>query len=428
MAWAVSKNTLALLSFLLMWLPSNVAAQQSNPMFYKEIHLTHKPYTLQSLTREMQRQSGITFSYNASKISPDKRIRIKDDKLTVEKLLSLIKKKSGISYKIINGSHIIYTEPPNSRNKIAAKKEPRNKKKMPRGPETGQTTLIAIKEEDNGTDTQRIVIIGDSSVAAPFYMSGGGGGSYGGYYIQKYPVIADEIEEEWDDPYANLNSPANRSGLGDENPTLRFLKKNALISGGFSITETYYFNPTLRAGFTFLHGIASYSLGSYPHWRYGLGTLAKINNNWDIGLSFTTGANVSGAFRESRTDTIPGPPPQFPDTIPSPPIIRTQDVPILVQSRLHTFTVSAEWRVSRSFSVSGGATLNILQTNYTSNGAPFTFGSLPIPIPDADSRYRTINPVYTLGNDYDPGSSSNTKMWIGLQIMFSYRLSFFDKD
>ncbi len=67
-------------------------AQKPDPMFYKEIQLSHKPYTLHSLSREMQRQSGITFSYNAAKISPNQKIRIKDNRLTVEQLLALVKK------------------------------------------------------------------------------------------------------------------------------------------------------------------------------------------------------------------------------------------------------------------------------------------------------------------------------------------------
>src|SRR3569833_1290106 len=82
--------------------------QQTNPMFYKEILLTHKPYTLQSITEEIQTQSGISFSYNADNINPDTKIKIKGDRITVAEVLALIKKQTGVSYKIFSQRHIIY--------------------------------------------------------------------------------------------------------------------------------------------------------------------------------------------------------------------------------------------------------------------------------------------------------------------------------
>src|SRR6187402_2732633 len=95
-------------------------AQQKSPMFYSEILLKHKPYTLQSLTEEIYAQSGITFSYNADKIRPD--IKIKNEKLTVAVLLALVKKKTDIGYKIISQNHIVYTEPAKERKASKPKK------------------------------------------------------------------------------------------------------------------------------------------------------------------------------------------------------------------------------------------------------------------------------------------------------------------
>lgn len=161
-------------------------AQESNPMFYKEIQLKNKSYSLESLTKEVQQQTGITFSYNATKINGQKHIAIKKNRITLEQLLPIIKKHSGIDYKMINQKHIIYT--------VAKDKESR-RKVVRMGIRKKETTVVhnmqkekdhSIKEEVvlgklKSEDIQaQISVIGDSAVAAPYYVSGGGGGYSGG--------------------------------------------------------------------------------------------------------------------------------------------------------------------------------------------------------------------------------------------------------
>ncbi len=132
---------------------------------------------------------------------------------------------------------------------------------------------------------KRLVIVGDSSLAMAYYFSGGGnsGGAYNSGGIAKVPN-----EEAWTDPYLDLNAPANAKGYGD-NKTINFLATNMLVALGASADEIYYFNPTIRAGFTFLYGTVSYNLGSSPQWRYGLGTSARLGEKWNMHLTFNTG-------------------------------------------------------------------------------------------------------------------------------------------
>ena len=192
MALPVNK-CLGLLIGSLFLVVTHVSAQKVSPMFYKEIQLPHKPYTLHTLTREIQRQSGITFSYDAVKIDPDKRVRLRksQDRLTVKELLSVLRKKTGVSYKIVSSSHIIYTlsggkkkksrKPANHRIKPAQEQYPA----LPPEDNVAAEPYIPALREDS-TFEHQIIVVGDSSLAAGYYLSGSGGGG-GAYAGQKDP-------------------------------------------------------------------------------------------------------------------------------------------------------------------------------------------------------------------------------------------------
>jgi hypothetical protein len=428
MARAANSVVFCLVLLLCLGIAGRAFAQKPDPMFYKEIQLTHKPYTLHSLSREMQRQSGITFSYNAAKVSANTKIRLRNDKLTVEQLLTLIRKKSGINYKIVSSSHIVYIEGPKKKGLFARKKE---KKK----PETVKNAVVkkpaqqvpakqpVVVRAPAAADTAgplRLVIIGDSSLAMAYYFSGGSnsGGAYTGSGTPKAPDA-----DTWADPYMDLNAPANAKGYTD-NKTVTFFKKNLLFALGASVDELYYFNPTVRAGFSFLYGTISYNLGSTTEWRYGLGTSARISDKWNMHLSFTTGRKINGDYNLITTDTTILP---DPDSLLPPQVITTNtNNPIRVQSRLSRFSLILEYQITKDVTLSGGATLNYLTTSYTNNGQPVRFNDfVNSTSTDPDKDFRIIKPPYLLGNSYDGNSSSNNKMWIGLQLSLFYRIPFF---
>jgi hypothetical protein len=394
-------------------------------MFYKEIQLEHKKsYTLQTLTREIQKQTGISFSYNAARINPYTKIRVRD-KLTVEQILSSIRRKSGIGYKVISETHIIYTESPN---KKRSKAKGRNKK-LPKQGEGRQPVRYGddIALRSLGTDSvigQQIVIIGDSSVASYYFSgSGGSGASYAGDDQTKYPVLLDEPEEEEDEYQDEIGPNTSKGYVKGESEALDYIKRSVLIAAGVSADEVYYINPTFRAGFDFLYGTVSYNVGTYAHWRYGIGSSARLNDHWRLHFNFNTGQNITEHYNIQNFDTI-FPPPQ-PDSIEGPIIIET-NTPLLVRSKLTRFTLSAEWNMGRGFMLGAGLTLNYLKTNYSSKGNAVTLSNL-LPIGyDADQRYQTIDPPYLLGNTYSGNQPSNVKTWLGLQLTLIYRLRFFD--
>ena len=440
MALPVNK-CLRLLIGLLLLAAAPLSAQKVSPMFYKEVQLRHKPYTLHTLTREIQRQSGITFSYDAIKIDPDRKVKLKRnlDRLTVKELLALLRKRTGIGYKIVGSSHIIYTlsGTGSSRKKKGNKPAKYYKSKPARQqyaePEEEDTAepYIAVLREDSTLEHQ-IIVIGDSSLAAGYYLSGSGGngGIYPGYNIQNNPGTNGSSEEELEEIAEQRNSRASSGGyytpLGQSAGVL-FIKKNTFAEAGLTADETYYLNPTLKMGFSFLYGTLAYNLGNFPHWRYGLGTSARFDNGWSVHLEWSTGNKLAQNYNIQTFDTIFPPPPIDSLEPPEPPTLIEHNRPLLVQSTLNRVTLGVEWDMGKNFSMGGGLSMNFLNTTYSSNGNKVTLSDiLPVGI-DADEKYRTIKPPYVISNSYSANSTSNTKVWIGLQLRLVYRLNFFER-
>lgn len=386
--------------------------QQVSPMFYKEILLTPKRYTLQALTEEMQAQSGISFSYNAESIDPATKIKIKSDRITVAELLALIKKKTGISYKIISKTHIIY-QAPATRKKKAAKKG--KAKHAPTASEKTNTTVV-LSATDEAADRTDIPgqaaatnILNDSagniaglagdSTPVVHYNSGGGGGGGGG--------SSDEEERQLRPSHIPERKWRRGTASSGDNNILQFFGNNLLMAAGASVDETFYFNPTVKLGFKFLYGIASYNLGGgAATWRYGLGGSAAVDEHWSLHAVITTGQSVSKDYGIPAADT----------SIP--------DIPLTATSKLTRYGISIHYNFGGGLAIEAGTTFNSLKTNYTSNGHPVTLSDiLPIGY-DADKKYPGIKPPYTLGNSYTGNSTGNTKTWLGIQLTLLYQFQF----
>jgi len=424
---AIKLTYIAVCLFLLLGFPKDAIAQTGNPMLYKEIHLAQKSYTVLALTQEMQRQTGITFSYDAAKINAQKKIKIKQGNLTAISLLNLIKKRSGISYKLINNAHIIY------KFGIGQKKTKpkKTKKKTPTAVTINNRPVlkedIHLDDEKASVDDdepQQVIVVGDSAVAA-YYYAGGGGGGYGGgsggykeYTIQQAARFPTNSMSSWD----NLDNNASGSFGSSWNSSnaISFFKNNGLVELGFSMDETYYFNPTARLGFHFLYGTVAYNLGAYPHVRYGIGTAARISERFRFHIDVTSGKPQTKGFTAINIDTIRTPQPGNDSAIDI--SFETRETPFVVSSKLSRVALSVAWEINDNFSISGGLIFNHLRTNYTSNNRSVNLSDiLPIGV-DADMKYRSIDPPYLLINSYSANKSANSKVWLGLQLTLMYRL------
>ena len=405
-------------------------SQQKNPMFYSEIQLKHKPYTLQSITEEIQAQSGISFSYNADKISPNTRIKLSSNKLTVAAILAIIKKKTDIGYKIVSQTHIVYTQPSNQQKHTKATKPKRkihtqnyvSKSSIATKQNFSLTTYNIAKTSIivDSSNNANVVVIGDSGMVASYYSGGGyigGGGSDDGDEIES--DVDSQNDGSWknDMPEGKI---AHNNAFKKED-IINFFKNHALFSAGLSVDEKYYCNPNVRIGFSFLYGTVSYNVGSPSTFRYGLGTSAKINDNWRMHFNYSTGPSIGKIYIIQTFDTI-SPIDSFNN-----PTINETDKPLLVSSKLTRYSMGFNWNMGKGFSLEGDMVLNRLKTNYSSNSNPVNLSDfLPFGI-DADSKYYAIKPPYTLGNSYSASNSSNIKTWIGFQFSLFYSLGFLER-
>lgn len=418
------------------------AFAQDNPMLYKKIQLSKKSYTFDELTHEIQKQTGITFSYNASKINPHQKFRIKREQKNVTQLLSIIKNRSGIGYKMISPNYIVYIAPvkvnSSSEQKKKAKKRAEDiaKKKETKDnttpiivPEAGNQVAANNLQSDSAAQ-QTEIVIGDSVTVSNYYSSGGAG--YGGYgsrnnsngesihIVMRYPS---EHDQGILDPYASLNSPKEKSHFQlfsfDNLDVSKFFEKNLLITAGVSANETYYFNPGIHFGFRFLYATLSYNFGAFSEWRYGLGMEVPISEKWFLQAELNTGKGFFRNYSYSTIDTI-FPPPQ--DSL-APIQIIHKDNSINVTSKLSSFSLSVATNLNKNILLSGGITINRLKSSYFSEGMPFDINSFKPVIPDATSRFQTLKPPYVLSQSYNSLDAIGVKYWLGIQLSIYWRLN-----
>ena len=442
---AVNKNRFYFwIVFIALAMPLPSHTQENNPQFYKEITLHHKPYSLQSLTEEIQAQSGISFSYDAEKIDPNTKIVLKKDKLTVAAILTIVKKNTGIGYKIISKTHFIYTKP-------ASTKKPKSKFIKTKSKQEKHTTFSAnpvikaktIVEENKETIatppqtiTSKKVFVDtmngsnsapaiDSNLAMSYYMNGGGGfigGGGGGGGTEDDEILNKKIKlsKQNKRSWHRESSTAEEfsSDKSNANQLLSYLQSNTLLALGFSADETYYFAPSFRAGLNYLYGTFSYNLGGINSWRYGIGASAKIDDHWRMHFNISTGQTVSKNYDIITNDTTTANNPT------EPPVIIEHHTPLLVSAKLARYSISANWSIGKGLSIEAGLMLNRLKTKYSSNSVPINLSEiLPIGY-DADEKYPAIKPPYLLGNSYTGSQTYNSKLWLGIQLTVLYTMPF----
>lgn len=406
---------------------------QDSLMLFKKIQLSKKSYTFDELTHQIQKQTGITFSYNASKINSQQHFRIKSDEMNVTQLLALVKKKSGISYKMINPSYIVYIAPINSNPSVKQKKKPKKRvgETVPKKEKKSNIAPIQSPVNSLASDSatqQTEVVIGDSIAVANYYSSGGAG--YNGYgsnssndksihIVMRYPRAKDQVIV---DPYASLNQPTEKNYFqlfSFGNPDIsKFFEKNILIAGGFSADETYYFNPGIHFGFRFLYANLSYNIGAFSEWRYGIGTQVPLSETWFLQAELNTGKEFFKSFNYPTFDTT-----FFPPQDSLPPLIVQHDLPLNVVSKLSSFSISISNSLNKNLCLSGGISINRLRSSYFSDGISYDIQSINPPIPDVTSRFQTLKPLYVLSQSYNASDAIGVKYWVGVRLSVYWRFN-----
>jgi hypothetical protein len=88
-----------------------VHAQQPPTGLNKKVSLSSLELRVDSLLRQLSRQSGVQFSFNSRRISPSKKVRFTSRTQTPQRVLEQLKESLGIGYKMVGG-HVILVDNP----------------------------------------------------------------------------------------------------------------------------------------------------------------------------------------------------------------------------------------------------------------------------------------------------------------------------
>ncbi len=97
----------------------NLAAQISKETFNKSIFVSSSEVRIDSLLRIFTMQTGVEFSFNSVKISPAKKLSVKNHTQTLDQWLKTLSSFLGIQHKLV-GNHIILVDYPGKTVKGAA--------------------------------------------------------------------------------------------------------------------------------------------------------------------------------------------------------------------------------------------------------------------------------------------------------------------
>ena len=357
-----------------MILVTAASAQSVTPSLHKNVTLSAGNLRFDRLLHLITQQTGIKFSLNTQKFKPSRIIHVQRGIQRVDELLTEIKNSTGIDYTLL-GDHIIFIDRPAVKavavsNVVAVRK-------------AGTTT--------NAAATKNAVTAAKEETGPVFIPNPVGLASTD---MRVYPIQADKNSlVKVDTISATPKNQLPRKHV--PTPT----RSGFFVDAGLMVDETFYVNPSLRAGWPFLYGIAQWSTNfTVSGFRYGVGGALRLNDQWQIGLMATTGVN-SKEYPENINGSLP--------------------IPITIKTSLQKIGLQAQTKINGHLQLQFGPVLNILSTKYYNPlGTP-----TPLFVSESDvAEY--IKPPYTIRDTYSPISAQNTRIWIGLQAGLFYEINF----
>jgi hypothetical protein len=384
----------SILSIFFLAILMNVSGQSALNL-QKRISIPANAIQLDSLLRVITRQSGAKFSINTRKFPASKSIAIKDQTLTIAKLMQVIKQTTGVYYATL-GDHIILLDNP-----PPAKKNPTsvvNKQPVP----VHKNTSLKIKPTAPVKKATAIItapsslrskpVTGSDSLIKPDTASLKPKPDT--TLTQSLPVAQPPARKKPASPTNKPMPPAN-----DDKERSGFLS-NLFVKAGVSADDLFYCNPTIQTGHPYLYGIVSYSTNfNLSGFRYGLGASVPLSDYWKLHLQLTTG-NLS-----SKVDTF--------------------TLHWEYKTQLHRAGLIAETDLSRRFKLQFGPIFNLMKLTFYRNGQKTAPG---LPTEYIDRKFNLLKPVYTFTNTFSPSVAKSTKSWVGLQISIFYNFNFFKQE
>jgi hypothetical protein len=379
----------------------------------KPVQLKPGLYRLDSILHFVSQQTGAVFSFNSKKLNTKQHINLKNGRVSLAKLLSLLRDEKGISAKVIENyivissldvkkeekKHFINTTVSQKKVEPGEMKRPQiqipktNKEKTP----DQQEDSVIIKSGVNPLSkqeqqTQSSTTIADSTKAKndqtqPLLP------------IAKQSFMPDDSTKRFTskENYTEKNDTKKERKISRPKPPVN--KASFFLKSGITVDESLYTGILAQAGIPLLYGTISANTNfCVSQVRYGIGSSFKINNELQLHFNFNLGdLEKSGKFSDSTKVKSP----------------------IAVKSQLTRFMIAAEFSPNRKLRIQIGPVFNHLKTNYFINSVPSDLHAFK---ENGDHLFYTINPPYVITNTYSPKSNSNLKTWVGLQVSILYFL------
>lgn len=436
----VNKIIWRFLFLLTSLLPLHHVSAQHQPLLKKELKLARHSYNIYQLSKEIEQQTGVSFSFNSKKLTRNRVINLKKDNYSLGELLQLLENISGIGYIIVD-QHVIFND---SRKGPSLAQGNSSKRKK---------ANVTAARKNKATSSKPATTVAPAAIPAALpeeamalndgdsTFSGGGSGSTSnpgkfdpplalldglGIRIDMRTTVAllDTALREEEQHKKPEGQTGDWSASSTKENNKRRLSDFMIANVGVGSNELFPLYPFANAGFSFLYGsIAYYSRNDIRAVRLGVGSSVPLKYNWLLHLQVNLTSSFSKSFVTTRYDTTI----VYKDTE-SFVTVTPVDVPLTVTSDLLQVSVDVERKFNRHFSLTGGITVNRLHTKYTSRGADVS-PDMVLDNPDgADGKYKVLQPPYSFNNTYSIYSSDNNRLWIGFHLAARYHFYFRKKD
>lgn len=363
----------------------NSSAQQIKDKSEVDLNFPSPVVRMDSLGSRIDKQSGFILSYNASVIDPGRVLVVPKLHIKLTDFLTYLEKRYHLHSEILGNHIIIRNERPQKTRILPSKMKERGKtldigyspRNSPVSPETGNHVISSITQINSiPKATYQDTKIKTESRASLVQASS----------KWRLKIMRAARQKQKYDSYPRV--PAQRKK--DNGLKTRFTTSIGLVSD-----ETFYVQPTLKAGMPGLFGLLSWRTNfNTSGIVYGIGTQVHFSEDWAITLTAKTGPLLK-KFEWMDTDSTIG--------------------KIRIKGNMNQVGVLATKRIGR-LTVQFGPTVNFIKSSYSFSGENQPTRN------QMDSTYHLIKPLYTIENAYSNVDKRNQKIWIGLQLGLFYQL------
>jgi hypothetical protein len=387
---------------------SNAFAQIKKPFdLSQQVALTNNSVRLDSLLKNITRQTGFIFSYNTRKVNHGLRFTFSNKNYSVNELLTKIKEKTGLDYSLAD-NHIILKSTRLMAAPLQVQAVPASLNQIKK---TGKTPVIinsptviasnsskAIEPKKENEQPISIVNTEEPIETARQAPKEDPKNSIENNQRKAQSALTQSVLTNNDKPKKDSVVKPSKTIPAK---TLNQKKNNQLtfwVKAGISADETFYLGPVLQFGTPAIYGTVSYKtdfkLGLIS---YGLGTSFKLGKTLKLNLQIVTG-NTGKSYDSTVLSAYDS---------------ASQHRGITAKSNLTRIGFLIEKNLSPRIILQGGLQYNLLTTKYS--------GTL---VTENGNQPCAISPPYLLTNSTNARGDSNVKSWIGLQVNLLYIINF----